>query len=76
MVVVTFPMDSVLYPDLTNDDVVSGALTNFRNLVRMHKGHPAVLMWAISNEPNDPTSGASYADSLGSFFQVYAGQRL
>ena len=69
MVIVTFSMDSTLYPDLLADATVAEVTDNFRHMVRVNKGHPAILMWAISNEPNAPDVPASYAGTLGSFFQ-------
>ena len=69
MAIVTFSMDKNLYPDLTDDTIVSEVLANFRHVVRVNKGHPAILMYAIGNEPNSPDDPASFSDSLGSFFQ-------
>jgi len=47
--------------DLTNQQTVSQVLTDFRRMVREVKGHPAVLMWAIGNEPNNAQTASSYA---------------
>ena len=44
-------------------------LSNFRHTVRVNKGHPALLMWAISNEPNSQRSIYSFSDQLPAFFQ-------
>ena len=68
--IVTFPMSTNDYLDLTNEATIIQALKNFRHTVRMVKGHPAVLMWAISNEPNHATSAYSYqaAGTLSEFF--------
>ena len=68
MVIITFWMDSVLYPDLTNDKTIQLCLDNFRHTLRQNKGHPAVLMWAIGLEPNDPENPASFSEDLDMFF--------
>eukprot|EP00667_Euglena_gracilis_P003288 EG_transcript_3297 len=73
MVIVTFQMDPGIYPDLTNKDTIADVETDFRHVVRVHKGHPAVLMWAISNEPNADKPD-TYAGDLAPFFQII--QRL
>ena len=69
-VIVTFPMDTALYRDLSAEDTMAEALKNFRHMVRKYKGFPAILMWAISNEPNSQSTGDSYAaaSALGRFF--------
>ena len=69
-VIITFAMDTSLYADLTDEATASVVLRNFRHTVRAYKGHPAVLMWAISNEPNDEGNPDSYASArrLGDFF--------
>ena len=68
MVIVTFWMDRNLYPDLTNDDTVEACMANFRHVLRQNKGHPAVLMWAVGLEPNDPGRTSSYSRDLGMYF--------
>ena len=68
MVIVTFWMDSRIYTDLTDDTTLELALSNFRHVVRTNKGHPAILMWAIGLEPNDPARPSSYSDNLAMFF--------
>ena len=68
MVIVTFWMDAVQYPDLEDGPTVDLALRNFRHLVRQEKGHPAILMWAIGNEPNHPDADYSFYSDLSRFF--------
>jgi len=70
MVIITFQMDSFVYPNLTSKKTVSQVLTDFRRMIREVKGHPAVLMWAIGNEPNNAQTAGSYASELNPFFQV------
>ena len=69
MVIVTFATDSFLYPDLTDDKITSQVIDNFRHMLRVNKGHPTILMWAISNEPNAVDHESSFSDNLASFFQ-------
>jgi hypothetical protein len=60
-------MDAVLYPDLDEDP--EPALANWRHLVRSYKDHPALLMWAIGNEPNLAGSEHTFATKLDEFFR-------
>ena len=58
------------YEDLTDAVTIEAALHNFRHTIRMVKGHPAVLMWAVGNEPNHAGHANSYAaaGTLGDYF--------
>ena len=68
MVITTFAMDLSLYLDLNDPYTANEALENFRHMLRVAKGHPAVLMWAIGNEPNSRSSPTSYVYGLDAFF--------
>jgi len=62
-VVVAFWMGPSLYPDISSPVARAQIKTSFRSMVAAHKNHPAVLMWAIGNELNAPsTYGNNPAD--------------
>eukprot|EP01079_Euglenida_sp_SAG-EU17-18_P004284 gene4284-4571_t len=68
-VIITFWMDRALYPDIANDET---ARVNFRHMVRQYKRFPAVLMWAIGNEPNLPDNPYSFANMMSEYFSFVA----
>eukprot|EP00668_Euglena_longa_P002959 GGOE01003456.1.p1 GENE.GGOE01003456.1~~GGOE01003456.1.p1 ORF type:complete len:3098 (-),score=946.50 GGOE01003456.1:364-9156(-) len=67
MVILAFPMSLSSYADLTDKDTVKTLEKNFRLMIRRHKRHPAILMWAIANEPN---TASNFQSQLSSYFDV------
>lgn len=53
-VIVSFWMRESVYPDISSPAARARIKADFRNMVALHKNHPAVLMWAIGNELNAP----------------------
>jgi len=66
-VVVTFWMGQSVYPDISSPEARAEIKAAFRNMVAIHKNHPAVLMWAIGNELNAPWN---YRNNLKDLFSL------
>ena len=49
--------------------LVAQVLINWRHLLRLYKGHPALLMWAMGNEPNLAGSEYTFATKMDEFFR-------
>jgi len=66
-IILTFRMDSVLYPDISSPEAREKIKADFRAMVAVYKHHPAILMWSIGNELNSPEM---YGDKLGDLFSL------
>jgi hypothetical protein len=71
-VVVTFWMGPSLYPDIASVEARAKIKSAFRNMVAVHKNHPAVLMWSIGNELNAPWNYGNHLDDLFSLIEEMA----
>jgi RHS repeat-associated protein len=71
-VIITFPIDPTVYPDIDTPSAREKIKSDFRAMVAAYKNYPAVLMWSIGNGLNAPTMYGDRLDQVMSLINELA----